>query len=364
MSEVVDQTNSESKSNIDIHKPKIKLKKAPVLFSQTQESLKELCKILDCPVLTYFKPSNGNIWSQDLYAIHESLKIIGKVPKLALFIRSDGGAGTVSLRIIHLLRSYADKLILLAPAECASAATMLALGCDEIQMGPLSSLSPVDSSLVHQLSPVDKLNQKVSVSLDELGRVVRLWKEADKDKVESVKKSTDKSTEADNPYKYLYQYIHPLVFGSVDRHSSLSKQICHEILSYHITDKQLIEEITDKLNNDYPAHGYPITDREATKIGLPVARLSHEALEVINKLQLLYAELCNEQVTDYDRFSFHDNTIYSILETNGLQIAYNHNFDKFYLESEKRYLTTNDLSGWTKTTVDNNSKPKSEKLYF
>ena len=233
-----EQTNIETK-------PKQVIKKPPVLVSKTQEEIKKLSKLLKCPVLAYYKPVNGNIWSQDLYAILECLKSIGKVKKLALYIRSNGGNGMVSLRMIHLLRSFCDELILLAPSECASAATMLALGCNEIYMGPLSSLSPVDSSLTHALSPVDKVNNSVSVSLDELSRVIRLWNEADKKPIKEdttkIIEKTDKNS-SDNPYKYLYEYIHPLVFGAVDRHSSLSIRLCEEILSYHLSDKETIKK--------------------------------------------------------------------------------------------------------------------------
>jgi hypothetical protein len=345
-----------------------KVKLPPVLFEKTQTHIHQLSQIVGCPVLAYFKPPNGNIWSQDLYAIMECLKVIGKVDKLAVYIRSDGGSPMVSLRIIHLLRSFVKKLVLLAPSECASAATMLALGCDEIYMGPLSSLSPVDSSLTHALSPLDKLNNKVSVSLDELSRVVRLWNEAGSDKIESRKKSLNKdennNSDQENPYKYLYQFIHPLVFGAVDRYSSLSIRICREILSYHIDDENKINEITRQLNYDYPAHGYPITLREARRMGLPVKEISQDGLTILNELQLLYSEMTEEKITDYDRSSYHDNTIYSLVEAENLQIKYEHNYDKFYLEGEKRYITINDQSGWHKTILDKKGKPKTERVFF
>ncbi len=56
----------------------------------------------------------------------------------------------------------------LVPLECASAATMIALGADRILMGPTAYLTAVDTSLNHALSPVDRDNDRVSVSLNEL----------------------------------------------------------------------------------------------------------------------------------------------------------------------------------------------------
>jgi hypothetical protein len=347
----------------------VKLKTAPSLYTDTQEHLQKLSEKLGCPILAYFKPPSGNIWSQDLYAIMQCLKIIGKTDKLAVYIRSDGGSGMVSLRIIHLLRSFVKKLILLAPAECASAATMLALGCDEIHMGPLSSLSPVDSSITHALAPLDRLNNKVPVSLDELWRVVRLWQEAEgkgmaQNKPQQLQDSTEGEETKENPYKYLYQYVHPLVFGAVDRYSSLSVRICKEILSYHIKDNTKIDRITACLNYDYPSHGYPITQREAHEIGLPVKNLDSETQGILSELQLLYGEVTEEKITDYDRTSYHDNSVYSIVETVGAQLRYQQNYDKFYLENEKRYITLNDQSGWNRIKIDKKGKQITEKVFL
>ena len=92
-------------------------------------------------------------------------------------------------------------------------------------MGPLAHLSAVDTSLTHDLSPIDRDNDRVSVSNDELLRVIRLWTEQAKD-------STT------NPYEALFPYVHPLVIGAVDRSSALSTRICEEILSYHMDDKE------------------------------------------------------------------------------------------------------------------------------
>ena len=55
----------------------------------------------------------------------------------------------------------------------------------------------------------DRDNDRVSVSNDELLRVIRLWTEQAKD-------STT------NPYEALFPYVHPLVIGAVDRSSALS----------------------------------------------------------------------------------------------------------------------------------------------
>lgn len=162
--------------------------------------LKQIESRLGEPVLTYWNSANGSICTNDVIGLYGILRSIGKVERLSLFIKSDGGFGEVSLRMVNLLRQYVGRLTALVPLECASAATMLALGGDKILMGPLACLSAVDTSLTHDLSPIDRDNNRVRVSQDELQRVVRLWqKQADK--------------EASNPFASLFQYVHPLVIG-------------------------------------------------------------------------------------------------------------------------------------------------------
>ena len=122
-------------------------------------------------------------------------------------------------------------------------------------------LTAVDTSLNHALSPVDRDNERVSVSLDELTRVIRLWREQQGDT-------------AENPYRSLFQYVHPLVIGAVDRAESLSLMLCRELLAYHIDDAAQAEAIASALNGKYPSHNYPILLDEAVKIFQTSSRVS------------------------------------------------------------------------------------------
>ncbi|MDR3345561.1 MAG: ATP-dependent Clp protease proteolytic subunit, partial [Campylobacteraceae bacterium] len=124
-----------------------KIKEPPVLFNNTQAIIKKLSTILDAPVLTYWNSYRGGICHNDVFVLYEILESIGKQEKVYLFINSSGGNGKSSSRMVNLLRQYSNKIIAIVPLESASAATMLAIGADEIQMGPLAFLTAVDSSL-------------------------------------------------------------------------------------------------------------------------------------------------------------------------------------------------------------------------
>src|SRR3569833_2251205 len=228
-----------------------------MLIERTQPVLEKLSNLLGEPVITYWISGKGSICQSDVASLYALLRNVGSIDRLSVFVKSDGGSGQASLRMVILLRRYVKHLTVLAPLECQSAATMLALVADKILMGPLAHLSAVDSSLTRDLSPIDRDNDRVSVSNDELLRVIRLWTEQAKD-------STT------NPYAALFPYVHPLVIGAVDRSSALSTRICEEILSYHMHDLERAREISNNLNSGYPSHNYPISLREAKRIGLNV----------------------------------------------------------------------------------------------
>lgn len=319
----------------EINKKKNKISKPPVLYSKTQKLVEELESKLGSTLLCYWNSPNGSVCGNDVVAFYEILKSVKSKNELYLYIKSDGGNGKASLRIIHLLRNYFKKITALVPLECASAATMLALGADKILMGPLAYLSAVDTSLTHDLSPIDKNNNLVSVSQDELSRVIKLW-------------NTQARTKETNPYFSLYSHIHPLVFGAVDRASSLSIKLCNDILSYHMKDKKKAALISNQLNSNYPSHSYPITISEAKKIGLNVEPLDKSLNDLFLELNILYSEMGQRAYTDFDEFNYHDNEILNIVEGKKIQVFFQTDKDWHYRKEERRWVAMNDNSSWRK----------------
>jgi hypothetical protein len=316
------------------------LKHPPILYERTQKVISEIEEKLGERLITYWNSPSGAICSNDVIGLYGILRSMGKVERLSVFIKSDGGYGQASLRMVNLLRQFAGQLTAIAPLECSSAATMLALGADKILMGPLAHLSAVDTSLTHDLSPIDRDNNRVSVSQDELQRVVRLWqKESDK--------------EASNPYEALFTHVHPLVIGAADRSSALSTKLCIEILSYHLQDAAKAEQISDTLNSGYPAHSYPIMLQEAQRIGLNAQPLDEEINRLLLELNEIYSEMGQRASTDFDERSSHDNSILNILEGKGLQVLYQNDKDWHYRTEERRWVSLNDHSSWRKAELVN-----------
>jgi hypothetical protein len=314
------------------------VKNPPILFEKTQKVIRQIEAKLGEPLVTYWNSPNGSICNNDVVGLYGVLRSLKKVKNLSLFVKSNGGSGQASLRMVNLLRQFVERLTVLVPLECESAATMLALGADKILMGPLAHLSAVDTSLTHDLSPIDRDNDRVSVSQDELHRVVRLWQ-----------KQAGRTTS--NPYESLFGHVHPLVIGAVDRSSALSTKLCVEILSYHLKDTKKAKEISNVLNSGYPSHSYPITLREARRIGLHVESLEEGINGLLLELNEIYAEMGQRASVDFDERNSHDNSILNIMEGCGLQIFYQTDKDWHYRTEERRWVALNEKSCWRKAEL-------------
>ncbi|HTP07233.1 MAG TPA: hypothetical protein VMP08_03225 [Anaerolineae bacterium] len=310
-------------------------KQPPVLFDKTQALIAEVTAQLGGPVIAYWNNPMGSVCHNDVVALYEILGKLGQHETLYLFIKSAGGTGQASLRLVNLLRQYCHRLVALVPLECASAATMIALGANEILMGPLAYLTAVDTSLTHALSPVDRDNDRVSVSLDELTRVIRLWQN-----------EQQQADEKENPYQALFEHVHPLVIGAVDRAESLSIMLCKELLAYHMTDEAAAAQVANTLNSKYPSHNYPILFEEARRIGLKTEYLPAQVNTLLLELNECYSEMGQRATTDFDEIHSHSNEILNIWESREMQIFYQQDKDWFYRIEERRWIAMNDNSSW------------------
>jgi ClpP class serine protease len=100
------------------------------------------------------------------------------IPQLDIFLCSNGGAGTVPWRLVSLFREFAEKISVLIPFRAYSAATMLALGADEIVMGPFAEMGPIDPTVTNEYNPVDpETKQRVGISVEDAKAYVSFIKE-------------------------------------------------------------------------------------------------------------------------------------------------------------------------------------------
>jgi len=218
-----------------------------------------------------------------IFAKH--LEKIGRQKTISLFLYTRGGDMITPIRLIKLIRSYADEIEMIIPYRAHSAGTLISIGADKIVMGRLGELSPVDPSTGHPFNPENPLNpkQKMEISVEDLNSYFLLAKE----------KAGVKDEQMVNVYEDLTAKIHPLSLGNAYRATRMAKQITEKLLLMHFdknNDKEKIASIVKEITGDICIHGYPITRDEAADLGLNIIEPDSELEKTMWNLFEVYAE--------------------------------------------------------------------------
>lgn len=218
-----------------------------------------------------------------IFARH--LEKIGRQDKISLFLYTRGGDMITPIRLIKLMRSYADEIEMIIPYRAHSAGTLISIGADKIVMGRLGELSPVDPSTGHPFNPENPLNQKqkMEISVEDLNSYFLLAKE----------KAGVTDEQMVNVFEDLTAKIHPLSLGNAYRATRMAKQITEKLLLMHFDktdDKEKIDSIVKEITGDICIHGYPITRDEADSLGLNMVEPDSELEKTMWELYENYAE--------------------------------------------------------------------------
>lgn len=232
----------------------------------TQNLIKQIEKARNSKVITYITsdrqgPVNARVAMDVIPIFSQQLRKIGKVPKIDLFLYSTGGDTMVPWRLVSMIREYCDTFNVLIPYKAHSAATMIALGADEIVMTDLAELSPIDPSTANVFNPSDPANpqNKIPISVEDVMAYFDLAKSKFGIKSDTeLAKIFNKFVEA-NPQ------IHPLALGNVNRIHNLIRMLAKSLLRSHkkrMTDNE-IATIVDYFTEKLYSHQYFIGRREA-----------------------------------------------------------------------------------------------------
>jgi hypothetical protein len=197
------------------------------------------------------------------------------IKKLDVFLSSNGGSGTVPWRLISLFREFATEVAVLLPYRAYSAATMLALGADEIVMHPFAEMGPIDPTVSNDYNPVDPTtNRRIGISVEDVKAYISFIKNT---------VGIQHEDELVKTIEILAQKVHPLALGNVERFLSQSRMIAGKILRTHMLDEaseHQIDEIIENLASKLYFHGHPINRVEARKeLRLKVVENPQAALE-------------------------------------------------------------------------------------
>jgi hypothetical protein len=210
--------------------------------------------------------------------IFEHLRSFGakKVDKIDLFLHSNGGDGTVPWRLVTLIREYAKSFAVLVPYKAFSAATLTALGAEEIIMHPMGMLGPTDANISGPFNPPHPFapGQLLGINVEDVTAYIALLRED---------AGINHEEEFVQAFKELATRVHPLALGSVKRFLSQSRMMAKKLLELHMdqTEHQHdIEQIVENLTSKLFFHGHPINRSEARdQVGLKKVMDASPALE-------------------------------------------------------------------------------------
>lgn len=336
--------------NPKLDTPKVQIKYPPFLWPQTQNVIKDLESKINSRVLVYYTHPSSQINNDDVEYFFSHVKELNPESSLTLILISSGGSGMAAWRIANVLRKYCQKLDVIVPSRCASAATLLSLSADTIYFGPAGYLTAIDTSLYHPLNPkASERGESVSVSVDQINKISNFINDD-----LNVHHSTKSLSEI------LFEKIHPIVLGELQRSSNLSKMIAKNMMklrSAPVSEEEQ-ERIVNVLNDSYPAHGYPIVLREAQQIGLPAQPLPEDLNSSVWELVKLYSLISKRATTIIDPELSHLEGIPVSIESAGRRTFFTISNDTRYKPQFGRVME-NDKSRWLSaiTNPESNDKP-------
>lgn len=256
-------------------------------YKERKKLYKKLQELRGHPIIAFItsgRPNAGGQIAQD--AIRQFVKQLSYLPKkpdkIDLLINSFGGDGLASWRLVTMLREYLGKggeITCLVPFYAFSAATLIAVGCDQIFMHPLASLGPVDPQIT-----VNKKNELQQFAYEDVSAYTTFIEEEagiteQKEKVHLVSQ--------------LVNQIEPSIIGASKRASMQSIMMAEKLLKLHMAESeaQNIKAIAQKLGKNYFSHGHALSKTEAKELGLKIADSDPEIEKLIWDI---YADLEQE----------------------------------------------------------------------
>ncbi|MCL5986118.1 MAG: hypothetical protein M1371_06065 [Actinobacteria bacterium] len=240
-------------------------------------------------VITYItgdrQPFATKIGADVTPIFNRHLEKMGKQEKISVFLFTSGGDMMTPIRLVKLIRSHSNKFEVIVPFRAHSAGTLLSIGADNIVMGKLGELSPVDPTTGHPFNPRNPDNQKqvLEVSVEDLNSYFMLAKE----------KAGVKDEQMIEVFKQLADKMHPLSLGNVYRAFRMTKILTERLLEMHMDknkDSEKIKRIISELTGDICVHGYPITRDEADKLGLKIDKADSYLDKIMWELYTSYAD--------------------------------------------------------------------------
>lgn len=208
----------------------------------------------------------GQIGRDAVRPMYDHIRAVGfeGVPRIDLFLYSQGGVVDVPWRLVTMLRGYCQKLGVLVPYKAHSAATLIALGADQIVMGKKGELGPIDP-LLTRTEQGEQTAVREQMSVEDVMAFITFLKE---------RAGLGDQAALASSVSILTEKLTPWVLGSIYRTHSHIRMIARKLLTSHqqALEERRIDSIVESLAEKMYFHGHAIGREEAAEIGLPIEK--------------------------------------------------------------------------------------------
>lgn len=212
--------------------------------------------------VTSDRPGLASQISGDVVSIvHEHLRLFlkGEAKSLDLFLYSRGGDSNVPWTLVSMFREYLrmGSFNVLVPYRAHSAATVIALGADEIVMTKKGELGPIDVTIAAgPYNPVnDVLKSPLPISVEDVNGYFDL--------LETV--GCEQSEQKMGAFERLTDRVHPLALGMVRRILRQTELVTQRLLNNRKSPfaEEVNKKIARKLATEIFSHSHSISRTEA-----------------------------------------------------------------------------------------------------
>jgi hypothetical protein len=196
----------------------------------------------------------------------DQIDTIESSDQIDILIHSTGGDALAAWKLMSVLRERFSYVSVLVPHSAFSAATLFALGADEIVMHPHASLGPIDPQIRIKLSDAEPR----LFSFEDLGAFLRFLS----DEV-GITEQIHTSAVMDK----LFTVVDPVNIGGAKRASELSTSVGERLLLMHLNkpeEKQRAHQVAENLNKSFFSHGDAVSRTRAKELDLKIAEADED----------------------------------------------------------------------------------------
>jgi Serine dehydrogenase proteinase len=223
----------------------------------------------------------GSISRTEVVGVRRDLEDLIKTDRddveIDVWLESPGGDAHAAFKLASLLRQFAARIRVVVPDYAKSAATLLTLCADEIYMGPGAELGPLDAQIPNEGAAITAISAlDIARSIDELVQTAltiavaggaQVLRTTGLGRAETLSSMLTFSAQLLEP---IVRQLDPKIMHWSSSLLKVAPEYAERLLAETERGPTSARSVAHRLVEEYPTHGFVITEREAFGLGLPV----------------------------------------------------------------------------------------------